>query len=46
MIAGTGVFGFLMGTIGKLIDFGPLAAGAETGEDCLFLDVYVPGMYH
>lgn len=45
MVAGTGVLGSIAGALAGLVDLGTLASGAkETGEDCLFLDVFVPGM--
>jgi hypothetical protein len=46
MLAGNGVLGSIAGALGSLVDLGALASQAkETGEDCLFLDVFVPGMF-
>jgi len=46
MLAGNGVLGSIAGALGNLVDLGTLASQAkETGEDCLFLDVFVPGMW-
>jgi hypothetical protein len=45
MVAGTGVLGSIAGALADMVDLGKLISGAkETGEDCLFLDVFVPGM--
>jgi hypothetical protein len=45
MVAGNGVLGSIAGALAGMVDLGKLASGAkETGEDCLFLDVFVPGI--
>ena len=45
MLAGPGALASIGEALGNLVDLGTLASGAkETGEDCLFLDVFVPGM--
>jgi hypothetical protein len=46
MLAGPGALASIGEALGNLVDLGTLASGAkETGEDCLFLDVFVPGMF-
>jgi hypothetical protein len=39
-----GFLGFILGNAGSLVNVGQIASGAgELGEDCLFLDIIVPG---
>jgi carboxylesterase type B len=43
MLSGMGSVGSALGSLLGNVDLGALTSGAkETGEDCLFLDVYVP----
>lgn len=39
-----GVLGYLFGNVGAIVNVGAIASGAKaSSEDCLFLDVIVPG---
>jgi carboxylesterase type B len=38
-----GVLSSILGWLTSTFDLGTLQGGAESGEDCLFLDLYVPG---
>jgi hypothetical protein len=39
-----GIIGYLFGNVGSIVNVGEIASGAnELSEDCLFLDIIVPG---